>query len=122
MRNESESSGEVRVFNESDEIPEWISYGRHTNSLPDVLNGRLEARAGARKMLDRFLGIAHAPVGDRPSRPGFRTFRIGIQPKLEATNVEADIEWLVEVRLDAEGGAIPGLGALEVGNVIDHGT
>src|SRR6266446_1650170 len=97
------SSGEMWVLNEPHEIPEWIGHRRDPDAFADVLNGRLEHGAGARKVLDRFLCIRDAPVRDAPARPGFHTFRIRIQAELKAANVEADVEWLIEIRLDAEG-------------------
>ena len=71
-------------------------------------------------MRDRRLGILHTPVRDAATRPGFHAFRIGIEPELKATDVEPDVERLVEVRLHTERRAVPGLGTLQVGDVIDH--
>ena len=42
-----------------------------------------------------------------------------MKAELEASDVEADVERLVEIRCDPQQGAVPRLGPLEVGNLID---
>src|SRR6266545_3734680 len=111
---------EVRVLDETHQISKRIGDGRDANAFPNIPNGGLEGRSRANELLDRLLDVADAPIRHRPSRARFDALGVGIQPKLEATNVEANVERLVEVWLDAEGGAVPLLGALEIGNVVDR--
>src|ERR1700704_6355508 len=98
---------EVRVLDESHQISKRIGDGRHPNSLADILDRRLERRAGANKVLDRFLDVGDTPVRHRASRSRPDSLGIRIQPELEATDVESNVERLIEVRLDPEGRAVP---------------
>src|SRR2546422_11453017 len=106
------------ILDQSHEVPERIRHRRHLDAFADVFHGRLERRAGADKVLDSLVRIGYSPVGDSAARPRLYAFRVRIQAELEAANVEANIEWLIEVGLDAERGAVPLPGAIEIGNVI----
>src|SRR6267378_3309036 len=114
--------GEMRVLDEPHQISKRIGDRRDPNSLADILNGRLEGRALANKVLDRFFDVWDTPVCDRAPRTRPDSFGIRIETELVATDVEANVERLIEVRLDPEGRAVPLLGALEIGNVVDHGA
>ena len=70
-------------------------------------------------MLDRHVDVRHTPVGYCSTRARSYPLRVWIQPEFVAANVEADVERLVEVGLNAEGRAVPRLGALQVGYMID---
>src|SRR6266545_81783 len=111
---------EVRVLDETHQICKRIGDGRDANAFPNILNGRLERCSLTNEVLDRLLDVGDAPIRHGASRARFDALGVGIQTKLEATNVEANVERFVEVWLDAEGGAVPLLGALEIGNVVDH--
>src|SRR6266550_3145414 len=106
---------EVRVLDETHQISKRIGDGRDSNAFPNIPNGRLEGRSRANELVDRLLDVGDAPIRHGASRARFDALGVGIQ-----TNVEANVERLVEVWLDAEGGAVPLLGALEIGNVVDH--
>src|SRR6266478_8811416 len=111
---------EVRVLDETHQISKRIGDGRDSNAFPNIPNGGLESRSRANELVDRLLDVGDAPIRHRASRARFDALGVGIQTKLEATNVEANVERLVEVWLDPERGAVPLLGALEIGNVVDH--
>src|SRR5882762_6249308 len=113
---------EVWVFDEPDQISKRIGDRRNPYPLADILNGRLEGRSRANKVLDRFLDIRDTPKRHRASRARPDSLAIRIQTELEATNVEPNVERLIEVWLDAEGRAVPLFGAFEFGNVVDHRT
>ena len=109
----------MRVLDEADEIPEWIGHGRNANALSDVLRWRLERRAGAYKLFHGVVQFGHAPIGDDAARARFCALGVGIQAELEASDVEAHVKGLIEVRGHTECRAIPAFGALQIGNLID---
>src|SRR5438309_4854050 len=115
-------SDNVRILNQSHEIPEGICNRSHPNTLPHVSHGRCELRPSLNKVLNSLVGVRHPPVRHRAARPGLDALDIGVQSELKAANVEADVKWLVKIRRDAEGGAVPLLGAWQVGDMIDHGA
>src|SRR6266576_2276289 len=108
------------ILDESPEVSERIRHRCYLDAFPDVFHGRLELRSGCDEVLDGFVGIGDAPVGDATARSRLYALRVRIQTELKAADVEANVEWLIEVGLDAERGAVPLLGAFEVANVIDH--
>src|SRR5205823_2088992 len=115
-------SGEVGILNQAHQVAKRIGDRCHTNVATDVLHGRLETRAGASELPDRGVDVWYAPVGHRSTRARTYPRRVRIQPQLVAANVEADVERLVEVGLNAEDRAVPRRGAFQVGYMIDDGT
>jgi len=68
------------------------------------------------------VGVLDPPVDADTARAGRSLGGIGIEPQLEAADVEADVERLVEVRVDAEDGAVPLLRLVEVGHPVERGA
>src|SRR4051812_2012358 len=115
-------SFEVRVLDQSHQIAKWVGYGSDANALAHVLHRGLEERSSFHEVCDRRIDPRDTPKRHRSARSRFHTFDIGIQAELEAADVEAHVKRLVEVGFGFKRCAIPLLGTLEIGNVIDHGT
>jgi len=64
--------------------------------------------------------ICDTPVGTRSAGAGGAGIRVWVETELITADVEADVERLVEIGLDAEHRAVPGLGPFDVGDVVDH--
>src|SRR2546428_8184514 len=114
-------SDKVRILNESHEIPKGIRNRSDPNALSHVSHRRFETRTGLNKVFNSFVGVRHPPVCHRTARPGLDALDIGVQSEFKATNVEADVKWLIKIRLDTQGGAVPLLCAGGVGGGIEHG-
>src|SRR5258707_14815817 len=111
---------EMRVLDETHQISKRIGDGRDSNAVPNIPNGGLEGCSRANELVGRLLDVGDAPIRYGASRARLHYLGGGIQCKLVATKVKANVERFVEVWLDPEGGAVPVLGALEIGNVVDH--
>src|SRR5438067_3035774 len=108
------------ILDEPDQIPERIGDRRDLDPFADVLDRRRECCASARELLDRLGSVRNAPVGHNPARSGFDAFRVRVESKLVTADVEADIERFIEIGLDAEGAAVPLLGARKIRDIIDR--
>ncbi len=92
--------------------------GGDADAAADFSDGLARRRAGHAQPLLGRVAIGHTPVGHRTITDG----PIGVQREFVAGDGEADVERLVEVRLDAEQARVPGLGGSQVRSGIDDGA
>src|SRR5689334_19056170 len=108
---------ELRVLDQADGVAIRIGHDADADAVAHVLHRveRLGPRLG--HALPRRVAVLHAPVDDDAAIAGLMQRRLARhQPELVARDVEADVERLVEVGLDAERAGVPALGGGDVGN------
>jgi hypothetical protein len=94
----------VRVLDHAERVAERIEHRRRLDAVADVLHGIAQRRAEAREPLDGLADVRDAPVRERAVGTGLA---VGQEPELEAADLEADVERLVEVRRLAAYQALP---------------
>ena len=107
------------ILNDAQNVAEGIKHRRDLDALPDVLNVTVPGRAQFQQPIERGLCIHDSPIHFHAAHAVGRARNIGIQTQFEATNIEADIKRLIEVRLDAENSRIPCFGLADVRRAIN---
>lgn len=109
---------EVRVLDDAEHVAERIANRCDSNAPAHVLGRLVQLGANPEQAVKRFLNVGHAPVSRRPTLAR-RPFTVRIQPELEATHVEANVERLVKVRRGPDGARVPLLRLRDVRYMID---
>ena len=107
------------ILDDAQNVAEGIEHRRDFNILADILNVAVPGRAEFQQSIQGSLRIRDSPVHLHASGTG-RTCSVRVQAEFEATDIEADIERLIEVRLNAEHGSVPRLGLVDVWRVINR--
>src|SRR4051812_43914995 len=109
----------MRVFDDTDHVAPRIEHVGHANTFSYILNVRSRTCAEFEQARERWLDVLDAPVGSLRRAFGLTVRR---QTELEAADVEADVERLVEIRREPQDLHVPELGRLDVGRVVDRGA
>src|SRR5258705_12286903 len=102
---------EVRILDDAETIAERILHRADANALADVRYFLDGFRAELDQSIENLARIGDAPVGAYAVRA---RLRIRQQAELEASDGKADIERLVEIRLDAHRLDVPHLPPVEL--------
>lgn len=105
------------ILDYSDDVPEGVGDGSDLDSSTDFMGGLDDRGADGFHVVDRIVDVRCSPPRDCTAGPGMLTIRI--ESELVSPHVEADVEWLVEVGLDAERFRVPFLSACEIGCGVD---
>jgi hypothetical protein len=70
-------------------------------------------------MFEYALGICNTPIRDAAFRIFRWRFITRMQPEFVTTDVEANVERLVKIWSKTKNGTVPGLGRIDVSDVID---
>src|ERR1700752_790840 len=109
----------MRVLDDADHVPERIFDRRYFDSAANILHRLMHSRAHRRNSLKGGGAIFNTPIRDGAnSLFSARTFG-RLQAQLVTGNIKADVERLVEIRLNAEDFAVPLLAFFNVVYVID---
>lgn len=92
--------------------------GRGSNAAADVLDTAAWRCAGGEELCQGNIGVGDAPVGDGPCA----LIAGRVQPKFITSDVEADVERFVEVRVGTQQLSEPGLASDKIRRGIDDGT
>ena len=106
----------MRVLDDAEHVAEGVPDGPDLHAAPDVLHRLLRRRAEVEESLVGGVGVGDPPVRNASLRPPRGDRGIRDEPELEAADVEADVEGLVEVGGDAERLGIPGLRPRQIGD------
>jgi hypothetical protein len=110
---------EVWILDDADNVAERIEDGCHLDPAADIFHRRMRFGPALDQSLVSRLRIGDAPECGRAAGARRTVFRIRHQAEFISADIEADVEWLGEIRLDFEGLGLPSLGALEVRSVVD---
>src|SRR5215510_13759575 len=99
----------MRILNDADHVSEWVCHTGNANAFANILHWAMRRRAQLKKAVARGLAIGHFPITCYATRADGDAGHIRIKTKLVAANVEANIERLIEIRLDPEHRAVPRL-------------
>jgi hypothetical protein len=110
---------EVRVLDDSENCTSYrFQDGRGSDAAADVLDTAAWRCAGGEKLCQGNIGVGDTPVGDGPCA----LIAVRVQPKFITSDVEADVERFVEVRVGAQQLSEPGLAGDEIRRGMDDGT
>src|SRR5436190_18719581 len=109
----------MRILDDPKDIAERIEHRRDADPLAHFLDTRSLRGPERNEPAESSLCLGHAPIGHRPTLAAGCTGDIRIEPQLITANIEAHIEWLIEVRLDPEDLGIPSLSLVQIGRMIN---
>lgn len=109
----------VRIFDNANNIAEGIFNGPNLDPFPNVLHRLVSDRAEFDEFLESGFRIFDAPISNCAvgSVVGRRILRLDAE--FISAHIEADVERLIEVRLDSEDFAVPLLALFNVADVIN---
>lgn len=96
----------MRVLNNSDDVAPRVFEGSDPDVVADVGRLRMSGRTVGEQVGKHCLNVGHAPVGFYIFAFQDRAFG-GLKAEFVATHFKANVEWLVEIGLDAKGLGIP---------------
>ena len=114
--------GEVRVLDDAEHVPEGVGDMGDADTAAHLLDAATFGRPEFEEARVSVVRVLHAPVGD-DALAAYRTGIAGLpglQPELEATDVEAGVERLVELGFLAKHNAVPLLRPVQVPNSVDR--
>src|SRR5689334_24852529 len=104
----------MRVLNQPDDITERIRNCSNPNIATDILDVSDYSRTRFPEVSKSTFNIRNSPVRDATAWTHSRLRSIRIEPKLEAADVESNIERLIEIRLHTKCFCIPRFRAREI--------
>ena len=93
---------EVRVLDDAEDVAEGILHRRDADPAADVLHRLVRPRAPSASSSRTPRRRPRRPSTATTPPPGTHVAHVGVEAELEAADLEADVEGLREVRLDAE--------------------
>ena len=107
----------MRVLYDADDVSEGVGDGRDLDSFTHIMRGFDDFGAARSGVCQRFVDVRDSPPRDGST--GTDVFCIRVEAKLVTSDIEADVEWLIEIRLDAEHLRVPFLCAREIRRGVD---
>ena len=92
----------MRVLDDAEDIAKWIEDGSDPNAIAHFLHHRARRRAEGNQAFKTRGGIGYSPVSDGPMLASRGGGSIGIETQLITADVVANVEGLVEVRLETK--------------------
>src|SRR3989454_6847476 len=113
---------EIWVLYQPDQVSKRIGHRGNLNPSANILDRGRNNRANTCEMLDGGFYLLNTPIGNATAGPRLAQPEIRIEPKFVPSDIETDVERLVEVRFLLECLRIPRRRAMQIRDVINNGA
>src|SRR5215212_5238056 len=80
------SKRKVRIFDQTEDIAEWIDHRGHADTVANILHAQPISHAKLDQPLELRLDVVDAPVGHAACARAGRAGRVGVEAKLVASD------------------------------------